>query len=294
MKRNLKILSLTLIAIGASLSTKSQIKLKPETFEGKVKSISEHRVAVTKEGESPYGNLVVLFDPLGREKESYLILFGDTMTHHVYEYSITGYKKWINMKMPVQDELKFDEKNNLVEQKTFLQDGSADMIYRYQYDDQNQMIVKEEFNTDGQSGNTYKYTYKNGKIESEFRLVDSRVIDRIFYKYDDTGNLIEEEANFLEPYDDQKYYKQSMTYDKNGNLIQSTRKDEKGKIITEYFWEFDHHNQVVKYMAKDFKNKLNEKKTYSYEYDSTGNWIKMSVTEKGKPLMKHEREILYY
>lgn len=104
---------------------------------------------------------------------------------------------------------------------------------------------------------------------------DSRYAYKYKYKYDDKGNLIEEQMYFNSGklylryvYNYKDNHKEELVYESDGTLNQKYvfTLDDKGNEIEEHIYE-----------TKD--NSVSNRYSYSYEFDSKGNWIKKTESK---------------
>jgi hypothetical protein len=105
-------------------------------------------------------------------------------------------------------------------------------------------------------------------IEYLYYSLDSNLLSKSVFKYDDKGKVIEDSYIFLA--DSTSDFKITRKYDDKGVHLESDT------------YKFD--------------GSLKSKTTYRYDYDSTGNWIKQySYNGESKtPESITEREIIYY
>ena len=143
--------------------------------------------------------------------------------------------------------------------------GSFTPDMGYSYDAAGNLINEEQYiNKEMELCYRTVYTYdKNNKLVEArgYKVRDTEILDEV-NKYNAAGWL-EEETSY---YQDKVYFNKKLTYDQYGNIASETMVD---RLDTPPC-------------------------TYSYEYDSQGNWITKQKYEKGKLKDTDRREIIYY
>ncbi|MCD7969382.1 MAG: hypothetical protein LUF87_03410 [Alistipes sp.] len=162
----------------------------------------------------------------------------------------------------------------------------GDVSYTTKYTYKGNLIAKAQYYVDGEPTNYYKYTYKGNKetsrnlfsslgikiSQTDFTWAGDRVVKEvetedgevtvksISYPDDNT------EVISVSDGDDEPYYISTLVYNDKGDFL-SIRSDSYDPFV----------------------------RLYSYEYDSTGNWTKRTVTdESGRFIWMELREITYY
>ena len=230
----------------------------------------------------------------------------------------------------------YDNKENMIDLKSYNSDGSLKYQDTYMYDYKGNMI--EENQSFGRVKTTYKYNDNGDKIEGEcfsngfmkftwkfyyddkcnlieeyicipFPKTDrkniykydsnGKMIEAIHYKYDgdldfketskwcNKGNLIERNIN----YSDGSSKKNTYKYDDKGRKIEENSFSTNGNIETRKFYDKGNEIESNHYNSD---GSLDYKNTYKYDYDATGNWIKIIIFENGIAKIIVEREIEYY
>jgi hypothetical protein len=180
-----------------------------------------------------------------------------------------------------------DDKGTKVESKRYTSTGKVLFKTVFIYDPGGNLI--EEKQLDSQDVLRGKKVYTNDDKGNAIEMVvyrDSATVkSRYVYTYDDKGNVIEE-----------KYYKRgsnalnsrvTYTYDDKGNKVQDKTYDADGSWAVSHIYSYDSKGNMVdeKIMQADG---LNGRNTFTYEYDSNGNWTKRVSNSLG-PFDKRPR-----
>lgn len=166
---------------------------------------------------------------------------------------------------------KYDNNDNWTELLIYDQDGNlereATKIYNYdQFGNLIQELALSAKDSFDVKYTIYKYDEKQNLIEKDEYRQDSSIHGNYFYKYNQSGTLIEEYENYY--YSNGKLQeKHSYTYDLKGNII-------------EWKWH---------YSSTDYG-----KNVYKFKFDKQGNWVEEIEFENGEAEIKSERKIIYY
>lgn len=220
------------------------------------------------------------------------------MSKWKYQYDAKGNKTQEQLYeegiMEMKEELLCDKKNNLIEVKSYFGEG-------------NTLPIKDVFFYDKKGNKTKKISYDN-KDTSRFEYT---------FKYDKKGKLIEENIyNFqgilgiVKTYQyeknrkrierikykvDKSIYKREIEeYDKNDNLTEESEYNDKGELIEKVSIQYDDKGNQIKHDWFYPEINIDRKRTYTYEYDPHGNWIKCIVYVNNLPETITERIIEYY
>ena len=194
----------------------------------------------------------------------------------IYEYDIKGNKI---------AEIWYNSEEKIEEKEVYLYDKKGNEIGQKRYNADNALL--------GES--TVIYDKNQNKIEVQDKGYNSqgKLLHNYLVKYDEKGNiLLKEDTNIKEipesiglismetqevqyVYYDTKIDKESYVYDKYNNITEEV--SYKGYFIG---------NQMA--------NEVEIKSNHTYQFDSKGNWILKTSTEKGKVWSITERTIEYY
>ncbi|MFN5416915.1 MAG: hypothetical protein ACK5B9_07650 [Flavobacteriia bacterium] len=153
--------------------------------------------------------------------------------------------------------------NNLLNRKDSYYNSTKRFSQIFKYDSLNRLICNE--NHDGGLYDSYNYEY-----DQSDRLIKMEWLDA-------DGSVIEITTNtYEEPF---KRIQQWVIYDE-------------GKPVRFHISIFEHGNDV-EFFVIDSNNLIQDKVLLSYEFDKSGNWIKMTRDDEGE-IKSYEREIEYY
>lgn len=230
------------------------------------------------------------------------------------------------------DSLVYNNKGKL--EKSFYTNGFGTHFVKT-FNDKEDQLSREEINKDKDSHMSndyfsYKYNSAGKKTEAQKysfygSQMDKKKIDtRAYFKYDPKNRLIEEIrygevlSMFINP--KEIPLKFSYKYDLNDNIIEESCFYK--KLAYKAAYTYDAKNVLIKQVLiegpktdsailKDGRisqrtvtnrNNYVENRIYKYEYDTTGNWIKLNISttfsENGQKRTKQEtlvtQEITYY
>lgn len=149
------------------------------------------------------------------------------------------------------------------------------------------------------------------------RFSDQPTIVEFLYTYDSIGNTharyrrIAPDSTVLKEsaeYDPKWRITKSWVYDLKGNIFSTveytygesgkrtseTFRDKKGAIMIIYRWKYETNGILERREACGPSGQNCEAWTFKYEFDSTGNWIKVIEYRNGKPVFIKERTITYW
>ena len=214
----------------------------------------------------------------------------------------------------------YDSNNNLA--KVVFTD-STNQLYEYdtngnqikfsEYNNNDELVGLEMYEFDVVGNRTSATSYNTNKFELE---INGAIASITNYKYDDLGNKIEEiNYNSKEVIN----YKVTFKYD-NKNIAEMESFDTEGKLSSKSTFKYDDKNNVsevnvfietpplteieevnengVKYTQETTYASdelyLENVITYTYKYDSRGNWIEKIKIENEIPMEITTREFVYY
>ena len=132
---------------------------------------------------------------------------------------------------------------------------------------------------------TDKYDEKGNVIEENKYNADGSLRSfrpKTTYKYDENGNKIEENwynAGSLR-------YEFTYKYDEKGNKIEESWYNADGSLDAKYKSKYDEKgNEIEKNYYRYYRaeGSLSSKTTYKFEFDTTGNWITLTEIFNDKP-----------
>ena len=159
---------------------------------------------------------------------------------------------------------KYDTKGNEIERRTYDNSGKLTTIWEFYHDERGNLTGSsncEHMRKDTTSSGTKENTFCDEKgqvIRSELQECDGKPIVIYEFRYDESGNMIEEKLTMLNGTPSISSFK----YDENRNLIEEASQ--------------------------------NGTFTYKYEFDSVGNWTKEYKYKDDTIQIALIREIEYY
>lgn len=164
----------------------------------------------------------------------------------------------------------------------------------YKYDSKGNISEETNYVNDGSMGNRNAYVYDEiGNISEELHYAhDDSFVSKKVYKYAPEGYVAEEAV-----YDSRSKLlrKMEVAYDAKGNKTVVHYGGE-GSATDKEVFTYDTKGNISEILFYKPDGSLDGKSTYSYEYDSVGNWIKQREFHKGKVewLRVTDRTITYY
>lgn len=261
------------------------------TLKGRVKSVHENSYAAHVVHRKE-GNDIVKGHPR-REYASdkdYLIVF-DSTGKKVRKYEYTMHGKISAMRTYQYDEHGFMTKECHFNRKVHIIDSTT---------------FTNIYNVSGQLAKRIVH-YAHSKSDAEF-----------WYAQDATGNIYESFITSKEPpvtsrntrtFDRKWHVKIWWTYNNEGKpeSKHTYTYNEAGNVTADsvYFngnttpglickWKYDEKETLVRYDVCNPAGLNCESWTYTYDYDSTGNWVKSVVFRNGKAAFVKERTITYF
>ena len=170
---------------------------------------------------------------------------------------------------------KYDEKGNKIEGHEYPNLYDHD---DFKCDEKGNKIEGTKFDVNRDRGSyEYKYTYKydeKGNMIEENYYKSSELNYKSKYKYDEKGNKIEENwynsAGGL-------WYKLTYKYDVKGNKIEQINNNADGSLFYKYTYKYD---------VKGNKIEENINRKYTYKYDVKGNMIEFNGSNADGSLVR--------
>ena len=190
---------------------------------------------------------------------------------------------------------KYDAKGNIIESNIYKTNGSLSSKETYKYDNVGNLIEENQYKADGSldSKEVYRYDSKRNRIETVKYDSNLKATDKVVFKYDSRGREIEETRHWADGSIRDIY---TYKYDNRGNLAEYIDSDDDGDISERETYKHDDRGNLIEKNRFDWDDLTNPaySTTYQYVYDQQGNWIKMTVFEKGMPEYIQERTIEYH
>ncbi len=209
------------------------------------------------------------------------------------------------------------EKGNITQKRTFDQNDELTERFLYKYDAKgnvtevskfskyDELLYKDAYGYDSKGNKNREARLDNldrpaYKIVTKYQdslLTETTNLDatgEVQYseirKYDAKGKLLKSSTNdiaFNEKVDN------ANEYDKNGNLTKWTQYVN-DKLTQSIKYEYDSHNNQIKIERTDGNGNVLESKSFAFEYDDEGNWIRKSIIKGNIQTFVIERTIEYY
>ena len=138
---------------------------------------------------------------------------------------------------------------------------------------------------------TYKYDDYGGLTTMRIYGRDKLMMSKTIYKLDRAGNIVEQRQS---DNNKQRTGSRKYAYDEKDNCISTMIFDPKGKLVLTLVSESDEKNSITKTTTLDVNRKPSTSSTYSYKYDSLGNWTERTELKDGQPYMITVRDFQYY
>lgn len=158
---------------------------------------------------------------------------------------------------------------------------SSISAYNYASNGQLQSVISSSTDSSHKTNQTeeHLWEYDNGRISRMFRIKDKKDTSYITFKFDDKGNLIEEQSTHKGISSEPVYY----YYDNNNRLTDIVRYNNKAKrLLPEYLFEYSPANQVIQKITVPANS--SDYLIWRYQYDNRGLKIKEAVYDKHKQL----------
>ncbi len=201
----------------------------------------------------------------------------------------------------------YDRSGNKIEESQLYRESALNFRSVFVYDEKGELIEGAEYNAAG--GLEFKWSYrhdKNRKRVEEIRYDanTNALFSRSVYLYDAAGSLIEETRYHAPTAND---YRWVYSYDGAGNRIGEEfyvvrahgreNQEAKVRLDSRTAYAYDKGN-LIEEARYDASGSLVARKSYSYEFDSRGNWIKQTAHEAAggapDPALVTYRTITYY
>lgn len=214
--------------------------------------------------------------------------------------------------------MKYNANGKITEKVTYNRQDLPIEKITYEYDN-NGNLRAENFYLDKDIVQvTNIYEYNGGNKISEVRVKpDGSVISKTFFEYNASNKVVRSGTNDSSG---KLQYIKETTYDSKGNILTDTANEvaENNKSTDKYTYDangnktqwvsytadaplfeaaykYDSHNNMTSIKMKDYQgNPQPLVKSYTYDYDKQGNWIKKTVLVNGKPAYITTRIISYF
>lgn len=181
----------------------------------------------------------------------------------------------------------YDRQGNRIQEDQLYEDIELNFKSIFTYDPPGQ--IKEGVEYDYQGKLTFKWSYSHDpgkKIIEESRYETNGVLfSKSSYHYDTDGNLIEETRLHSHSANDLKWV---YLYDEAGRKVeesfyvvraQGLLTAAESTLDSKIVFSYDAKGNLLEETRYDAAGAVKSKKSYRYEYDAAGNWIKQTARE---------------
>jgi len=257
---------------------------------GKVKSYRESiHEAHEKFGEVQIGDRIEYLS----DNEYQFNANGNITEHTYYKYGPMIESKYI---------YKYTDSNILEESNYYDENGDLERKTKFEYDQHLNLTERIDFNFDNQfiGKETFKYDDQQNLIEMNWINADSTVDERIVFinedsnklkttiTYDNKGEIKDKRVS---TFDDNENLMERKWYNSSGVLYRTyvIKRDDLGNEIELRIYAYNNPDELFKIKAGDSLIK-----SYTYEFDMTGNWIEKVEYDNDHASTAQVREITYY
>jgi hypothetical protein len=182
----------------------------------------------------------------------------------------------------------YDSLNNICSSKEIIRDKQLESDFRYYYNDKNTLVKKEEYLSNQLiSIETFSYDSSNNLVKIEY--IKGPYSEMEVFEYDSNNLLVKHEWS-----DNEEGMAEITTfqYVNKQKTLEHWLDYEEGEPDGTIDYTYENGNEI-EVIEKDGDGVITGIERNSYEYDSTGNWIKMYIDDNGKYYIV-ERTISYY
>lgn len=282
MKTIFSVILLSILFLSENLCNQYKNGWKEYNLKGKVCSIKEESYFVSRVS----GEIVKDENKYGLYRYGKYYVFNEL--GYIIDLSIDKYDG-----SPIyKDGYKYDNQNKCIEMETYDSDHNVYEKFTYTYDKTGHRIDQKHYDSEIvlDMMNSYKYDLNGNCIEERKYFSDSSLFSKIVYVYDNKGNNIE--LKVCKP-NGKISGRFSYKYDDNGNRIEECWFNSEGSLQNKKNSKYDNKGNCIEIVVENFIGLPNEKYTYLFEYDETGNWIRKLESINNLPKFIIEREIKY-
>lgn len=181
-------------------------------------------------------------------------------------------------------------KNNLSYWLMYGEDKKLNFGWYNYYDSKGNLIKTESRNSDSIVTRTYEYHYKKGgRLVFEHVFENSNVESKIISKqYNKMGQL----TSSTEMIDHKETKKEIFEYNKENLLTKEIKVIPNSDTLSKYYTYND--QRLLTEIKSFFNDSLQETLSYTYKFDSLGNWTTKVRFINGKPDILIDRVIKFY
>jgi hypothetical protein len=183
---------------------------------------------------------------------------------------------------------KYDSLNNIRSAKEIIRDKHIESDFRFDYSDKNTLVKKEEYQSNQLiSTETFTYDSLNNLVKIDY--VKGTYSEMETFEYDSNNLLVKHEWS-----DNEEGMVEITTYQyvNKQKTFEHWLDYEEGEPDGYIDYTFENGN-VIETKEIERNGEISGHEFKKYEYDSQGNWVKMTIDDDGKYFIV-ERTISYY
>jgi len=250
-------------------------------------------------GFDPVQKTIFAYDskntPIGR---SFLGHNGELVEKYIYTYAQGRMTDSIRLdrygNQVEKNSWQYDARGNRIREISLRNSDSSVINTAYDYNPAGKLLRlsrKHSFDNKLDFVLVYKYDDKGNMINEEKRYRSGITDDKKEYSYDSSGNKVgfiryTAEGKIIERF--------SYAYHKNGNLAEENKYDSVGMLISRLVYKYDEKNNETERSRYLSSGKPEVQITWDYEYDKQGNWIVKTLLINGTIARVTKREIEYF
>lgn len=210
----------------------------------------------------------------------------------------------------------YNQAGNITNMYTYDNTNALIFHWRYTYDKNNQTLSAILIDKDNEILDSTYYVYDSKGNNKEYYHYDSqgKLTYKLLEKHDRKGNCTQQKLidsdNLIKQYTN-CYYKgknlvcdssfgtnnnlrmySNYSYDKDDNLIKQTIYNPDGNINSQGIYYYNSNQDMIKSITKVPKT-ADVVYTFTYQYDSQGNWIQKITSLNGEVILLTIRQIEY-
>lgn len=223
-----------------------------------------------------------------------LIIKGDTIECSELKYEFDDKNRLLKeeyclMDIMTSNKYQYDKIGKLIERMSF-----NHLDRKYEYDLAGNQVKELMFDSDGLMGSwEYKYD-KNGNRTERIGYLGESFVERWILIYDQNDRKVKEYMTGEEPDTIATYSIVTFEYDQKGRIIKTLTTNPETKVQAISSFKYDDKDNLIQHYSKnDFQSGIVEIKTFKYEYDMNGNWIRRILFIESKPTTITDRKIEY-
>ncbi len=186
----------------------------------------------------------------------------------------------------------YDRDDHLIERRSFDPAGNQVQEDIYDYNEEGKLIENDRYNDLLNQYTTFHHAYDatGRKTEVVRKNADGEVQAVRTFLYDSLGNK-------RETFEDMEHGFRSVirsVYDGKGKEIEYFEYEPDGSVKLRHITEYDEHLSILKRVTFNSEGEIVQTKSFQYQYDKKGNWIRITEYRNSVPQTVRIREIEYF